>query len=89
VRIFTKSTAIQYARENIRCNSVHPGPIETDMLLATRPDPDLLDTMMGRVPLDRFGKAKEIANGVLYLATDESSFVTGSELVIDGGRTAQ
>lgn len=89
VRIFTKSTAIQYARENIRCNSVHPGLIETDMLLATRPDLDLLDTMMGRVPLGRFGKAEEIANGVLYLATDESSFVTGSELVIDGGRTAQ
>jgi cyclopentanol dehydrogenase len=89
VRIFTKSTAIQYAQENIRCNSVHPGPIETDMLLATRPDPGLLDTMMGRVPLGRFGKAEEIANGVLYLATDESSFVTGSELVIDGGRTAQ
>ena len=89
MRIFTKSTAIQYARENIRCNSVHPGLIETDMLLATRPDLDLLDTMMGRVPLGRFGKAEEIANGVLYLATDESSFVTGSELVIDGGRTAQ
>jgi len=59
------------------------------MLLATRPDPDQLDTMMGRVPLGRFGKAEEIASGVLYLATDESSFVTGSELVIDGGRTAQ
>ena len=45
--------------------------------------------MMGRVPLGRFGRAEEIANGVLYLACDESSFVTGSELVIDGGRTAQ
>ena len=89
VRIFTKSTAIQYARENIRCNSVHPGPIETDMLLGTRPDGNELDVMMGRGPLARFGRAEEIANGVLYLASDESSFVTGSELVIDGGRTAQ
>ena len=89
VRIFTKSTAIQYARENIRCNSVHPGPIETDMLLKTRAEGDELDVMMGRVPLGRFGRAEEIANGVLYLACDESSFVTGSELVIDGGRTAQ
>ena len=89
VRIFTKSTAIQYAKENIRCNSVHPGPIETDMLLATRPETDELEAMMGRVPLGRFGRAEEIANGVLYLASDESSFVTGSELVIDGGRTAQ
>jgi|TARA_B100001971_G_scaffold64673_1_gene59492 cyclopentanol dehydrogenase len=89
VRIFSKSTAIQYAVENIRCNSVHPGPIETDMLRATRPDENNLQTMMGRVPLGRFGRAEEIAYGVLYLASDESSFVTGSELVIDGGRTAQ
>ena len=89
VRIFTKSAAIQYAQENIRCNSVHPGPIETDMLLGTRPESDELDVMMGRVPLGRFGRAEEIANGVIYLASDESSFVTGSELVIDGGRTAQ
>ena len=89
VRIFSKSTAIQYANENIRCNSVHPGPIETDMLRATRPDENNLQTMMDRVPLGRFGRAQEIAYGVLYLASDESSFVTGSELVIDGGRTAQ
>ncbi|MCI0863667.1 MAG: SDR family oxidoreductase, partial [Chloroflexi bacterium] len=89
VRIFSKSTAVQYARENIRCNSVHPGPIETDMLRATRPDADNLEAMMGRVPLGRFGRPEEIAYGVLYLASDESSFVTGSELVIDGGRTAQ
>ena len=89
VRIFSKSTAIQYAQDNIRCNSVHPGPIETDMLRATRPDENALDVMMGRVPLGRFGRPEEIAYGVLYLASDESSFVTGSELVIDGGRTAQ
>ncbi|MCH7737106.1 MAG: glucose 1-dehydrogenase [Chloroflexi bacterium] len=89
VRIFSKSTAVQYAKENIRCNSVHPGPIETDMLRATRPDDSALEVMMGRVPLGRFGRPEEIAYGVLYLASDESSFVTGSELVIDGGRTAQ
>ena len=89
VRIFSKSTAVQYAGENIRCNSVHPGPIETDMLRATRPDADNLEAMLGRVPLGRFGRPEEIAYGVLYLASDESSFVTGSELVIDGGRTAQ
>ncbi len=89
VRIFSKSTAVQYAKDNIRCNSVHPGPIETDMLLATRPDSSALEEMMGRVPLGRFGRPEEIAYGVLYLASDESSFVTGSELIIDGGRTAQ
>ena len=89
VRIFSKSTAIQSAAQNIRCNSVHPGPIETDMLRATRPAENNLEIMQGRVPLGRFGRAEEIAYGVLYLASDESSFVTGSELVIDGGRTAQ
>ena len=89
VRIFSKATAVQYARDNIRCNSVHPGPIETTMLRATRPDASALEAMMGRVPLGRFGRPEEIAYGVLYLASDESSFVTGSELVIDGGRTAQ
>ena len=89
VRIFTKSTAIQYAGENIRCNSVHPGPVETDMLNLSREDDTELSTMKARVPLGRFGSADDIAYGVLYLASDESSFVTGSELVIDGGRTAQ
>lgn len=89
VRIFSKSTAVQYAQDNIRCNSVHPGPIETDMLRATRPDASALESMMERVPLGRFGWPEEIAYGVLYLASDESSFVTGSELVVDGGRTAQ
>ena len=59
------------------------------MLRATRPNENNLQAMMGRVPLGRFGRAEEIAYGVLYLASDESSLVTGSELVIDGGRTAQ
>jgi len=59
------------------------------MLRATRPAENNLEIMKGRVPLGRFGRAEEIAYGVLYLASDESSFVTGSELVIDGGRTAQ
>ena len=87
VRIFSKATAIQYAQENIRCNSVHPGPVETDMLALTSSDDRA--AMIGRVPLGRVGTSEEIAYGVLYLASDEASFVTGSELVIDGGRTAQ
>ena len=89
VRIFTKSTAIQYAREKIRCNSVHPGPVETPMLRSARGAATQLDEAIERVPLGRIGRPEEIAYGVLYLASDESSFVTGSELVIDGGRTAQ
>ncbi len=89
VRIFSKSTAVQYARENIRCNSVHPGPIETPMLRSARGAGSQLGDTIARVPLGRIGTPEEIAYGVLYLASDESSFVTGSELVIDGGRTAQ
>ena len=85
-RIFTKSTAIQYAKENIRCNSVHPGPILTPMLQGAGADGD---DRLERIPLGRVGTPEEIAYGVLYLASDEASFVTGSELIIDGGRTAQ
>ena len=86
VRIFTKSTAIQYAKENIRCNSVHPGPILTPMLQGAGADGD---DRLERIPLGRVGTPEEIAYGVLYLASDEALFVTGSELIIDGGRTAQ
>jgi cyclopentanol dehydrogenase len=86
VRIFTKSVAVQYARENIRCNSVHPGPIDTPMLQSAQAGSEY---RIERVPLGRIGTPEEIAYGVLYLASDEASFVTGSELIIDGGRTAQ
>jgi NAD(P)-dependent dehydrogenase (short-subunit alcohol dehydrogenase family) len=89
VRLFTKATAVQHARDRIRCNSVHPGPIDTPMLRDPQTDAARLEALIARVPLGRLGTAEEIAYGVLYLASDESSFVTGSELVIDGGRTAQ
>lgn len=89
VRLLTKATAIQYASEGIRVNSVHPGPIETPMTAARRADPQQLQRILGRIPLGRYGKPEDVAYGVLYLASDESSFVTGSELVIDGGWTAQ
>ena len=89
VRIFTKSTAIQYASEGIRVNSVHPGPIATPMTEARRSDLVMQEVMVSRIPLGRYGESEDVAYGVLYLASDESSFVTGSELVIDGGWTAQ
>ena len=89
VRLLTKSTAIQYAKDNIRCNSVHPGPIDTPMIQDTLSDPARLERRMQRLPLKRVGTTEDIAFGVLYLASDESSFVTGSELVIDGGTTAE
>ena len=89
VRLLTKSTAIQYAKEGIRCNSIHPGPIDTDMIQETLTDSAKLEERMQRLPMGRVGTGDEIAYGVLYLASEEASFVTGSELVIDGGTTAQ
>jgi NAD(P)-dependent dehydrogenase (short-subunit alcohol dehydrogenase family) len=89
VRLLTKSTAIQYAREGIRANSVHPGPIVTPMTEAGRADQDRHDLTISRIPLGRYGEPEDVAYGVLFLASDESSFMTGSELVIDGGWVAQ
>ena len=89
VRLLTKSTAIQYAGEGIRANSVHPGPIATPMTESTRADELHYRTTLTRIPLGRYGESHEVAYGVLFLASDESAFMTGSELVIDGGLTAQ
>lgn len=88
VRMFTKVTASQHAKDRIRCNSVHPGPIDTDMLHIAMPDPQVLDQRLGRVALGRMGTAAEVVAGVLFLASDEASYITGSELVIDGGALA-
>ena len=90
VRSFTKSTAIQYAADGIRANSVHPGIIETPMSIPTiLTTEEQRDTQINRTPLGRIGTADDVASGILFLASDESSFMTGSELVIDGGLTAQ
>ena len=89
VRLFTKSTAIQYAADGIRANSVHPGTIETDMTAPVLADADYRQDRINRTPLGRLGTAADVAYGVLFLASDEASFMTGSELVIDGGRTAE
>lgn len=89
VRLFTKSTAIQHARDNIRANSVHPGPIATDMIADTMRNAEHWKERLRRLPMGRVGTVDEVAYGVLYLASDEASYVTGSELVIDGGTTAE
>jgi cyclopentanol dehydrogenase len=89
VRLFTKATAVQHAKDNIRCNSVHPGPIDTEMIRDVLHDPARRAERLAHIPLGRAGTVDDVAYGVLYLASDESSFVTGSELVIDGGATAQ
>lgn len=89
VRIFSKSAAIQYASDQIRVNSIHPGFVDTPMAR-----PGLLGNESGKArmdatPLGRFGKPYDIAMGCLYLASDEAAWVTGAELVIDGGVIAK
>ncbi|PYN95742.1 MAG: cyclopentanol dehydrogenase [Candidatus Rokuibacteriota bacterium] len=89
IRIFTKVTASQHAKDRIRCNSVHPGPVDTEMFHSAFRDPEALERRLQRIPLGRMGTVAEIVMAVLYLASDDSSYITGSELVIDGGALAQ
>ena len=90
VTIFTKSAALRHAKDNIRINSVHPGPIDTPMLKeSSLKRSDKSKTVLDPTPMGRQGTPDEVAFGVLFLASDESSYVTGSELVIDGGYLAE
>jgi 3(or 17)beta-hydroxysteroid dehydrogenase len=97
VRIFSKSAALHCASKdyNIRVNSVHPGFIATPMVaeaaasLGEEEGQELTNRVLSGIPMKRLGDAVDIANGCLFLASDESSYVTGTELVIDGGCTAQ
>jgi NAD(P)-dependent dehydrogenase (short-subunit alcohol dehydrogenase family) len=91
VRIATKAIALELSRDRIRCNSVHPGFIWTNMqAMATgASDPASVPLARGLVPLGRIGEPQDVAECVLYLASDESKYVTGAEFVVDGGLTAQ
>ena len=89
VRIFSKAAAIQYAPDGIRVNSIHPGFVDTPMTKPAHSNPELVQIRLEATPLGRFGAPRDIALGCLYLASDDSSWVTGSELVIDGGLTAK
>jgi len=89
VRLFTKSAAMQYASEGIRVNSVHPGFVTSPMTEIVHNDAELSKPRLDQTPLGRFGTPNDIAKGCLYLASDDAAWVTGSELVIDGGMTAR
>jgi NAD(P)-dependent dehydrogenase (short-subunit alcohol dehydrogenase family) len=88
VRALSKGIAVQYAKENIRCNSIHPGPIDTDMAFDIFVNSNSMSDALSKIPLQRIGTTRDVAYGALFLASDESSYITGSELVIDGGWTA-
>ena len=88
VRIFSKSAAIQYAKDQIRVNSIHPGFVDTPMAQLGLRGNESGKARVDATPLGRFGKPIDIAMGCLYLASDEAAWVTGTELVIDGGMTA-
>jgi 3alpha(or 20beta)-hydroxysteroid dehydrogenase len=89
VRIFSKVTATQHGHENIRCNSLHPGPTAGGMLFRFLPTQEALKDRLTRVPMGRLARVEEIVAGIIFLASDESSYMTGAELVIDGGALAQ
>ena len=83
VRSLTKNISTQYGPHNIRCNSVHPGFVETDMMSKVLSDKEERQKRLDMTPLNIIGTAKDVALSVLFLASDESSYITGSELVID------
>jgi len=89
VRTLTKAAAVQHAADNIRVNSVHPGPMPPMRSSGRRTDdPEILARMQQRVPMGRAGRVEEVAHAVLFLASDEASFITGAELCVDGGLLA-
>ncbi|GJM82047.1 2,5-dichloro-2,5-cyclohexadiene-1,4-diol dehydrogenase [Paenibacillus sp. HMSSN-139] len=89
VRLLTKATAVDYAKHNIRANSIHPGYIETPMTKDLMADENMRNWFLSQTPIPRLGQAEDIAKGVLFLASDESSYITGIELPIDGGYSAK
>jgi NAD(P)-dependent dehydrogenase (short-subunit alcohol dehydrogenase family) len=84
----TREVAVEYARRGIRCNALCPGPIDTPLLAELLSDPDRRRRRFVHIPMGRLGRAEELANAALFLASDDSSFMTGASLIVDGGITA-
>jgi NAD(P)-dependent dehydrogenase (short-subunit alcohol dehydrogenase family) len=88
VLAMTREIAVEYARKGIRCNALCPGPIETPLLLALLSDEEKKQRRFVHIPMGRLGHAEELAKAALFLASDDSSYMTGASLIIDGGITA-
>ncbi len=88
VTLLTKSTAVRYAKTGVRINSLHPSTVETDLVKKMLSDPEKMKERLDEVPLARLANVEDVANAALFLASDESSFITGISLPVDGGLTA-
>jgi NAD(P)-dependent dehydrogenase (short-subunit alcohol dehydrogenase family) len=88
VLAMTREIAVEYARKGIRCNALCPGPIETPLLLALLSDEQKKQRRFVHIPIGRLGQAEELAKAAMFLASDDSSYMTGSSLIVDGGITA-
>ena len=85
----SKSLAIQYANKNIRSNIILPGPVDTGMQKRWKKKPSMKKNLEKNIPLKKVGKPDDIANGIMFLLSDQSKNITGTELIIDGGITAK
>jgi len=88
VTILTKSVAVRYAQDNVRCNSIHPCTVDTPMVRQLFQDPEKQRERLGEIPLGRLATARDVANAALFLASDEAGIITGVSLPVDGGLTA-
>lgn len=88
VLAMTREIAVEYARQGVRCNALCPGPIDTPLLTELLSDPDRRQRRFVHIPMGRLGQAEELAKAALFLASDDSSYMTGTSLIVDGGITA-
>jgi NAD(P)-dependent dehydrogenase (short-subunit alcohol dehydrogenase family) len=88
VTLLTKTVAVRYAKDNIRCNSLHPSTVDTPLMRELFKDPERKAERLGEVPLGRLATAADVANAALFLASDEAAFINGAAFPVDGGTTA-